>query len=126
MGRVTGIGGIFFKSEKPGEMAKWYEKHLKIVPASDGSGVTFEWLDPKTKETGMTVWSIFPRDTKYFGAGGAGFMVNYRVDNLEELLTELEQSGVAVERGETQEYGSFAWVTDPEGNRIELWQAPKE
>jgi predicted enzyme related to lactoylglutathione lyase len=126
MARVTGIGGIFFKAEKPDEMYQWYEKNLKIARSPDGSGSMFEWLDPETQEKAMTIWSIFPRDTKYFANSTANFMVNYRVDNLDELLEEMRQAGVAIDpKREDHEYGRFAWVTDPDGNRIELWEPPK-
>jgi predicted enzyme related to lactoylglutathione lyase len=74
----------------------------------------------------MTVWAIFPRDTRYFGTGNAGFMINYRVDNLDEMLEELTQAGVTIDpHREDYDYGRFAWIVDPDGNRIELWEPPK-
>jgi predicted enzyme related to lactoylglutathione lyase len=76
---------------------------------------------------GMTVWSLFPEDTKYFNPSGSSFMVNYRVENLDELLKALREEGVEIDpKREDSEYGRFAWITDPEGNRIELWEPPKE
>jgi hypothetical protein len=82
MTRATGVGGIFFKSERPQRIYQWYQENLGIERAPDGSGAMFEWLETSdSKAKGMTVWSIFPRDTKYFGAGEAGFMINYRVDS---------------------------------------------
>ena len=76
---------------------------------------------------GGTAWSIFLRSTKYFGASKASFMVNYRVDNLDGLLEELKKAGVEIDpHREDADYGRFAWIMDPDGNRIELWEAPKE
>jgi predicted enzyme related to lactoylglutathione lyase len=127
MKRVTGIGGIFFKSDDPKKLYEWYETHLGIQREPHGSAM-FEWRelnDPN--QTGTTVWSVFPRDTKYFGASHSSFMINYRVDDLDGLLDELKKKGVEVgPRPEDSEYGRFAWITDPDGNRIELWEPPKK
>ncbi len=73
----------------------------------------------------MTVWSIFPRDTKYFDPSRSGFMINYRVSDLDGLLEALGKEGVQIEHREDYDYGRFAWIMDPEGNRIELWEPPK-
>jgi len=125
MARVTGIGGIFFKSDDPGKMYEWYEKHLGIKRA-DPSSASFEWREADNPEKkGMTVWSIFPRSTKYFDPGTTPFMINYRVDDLDGLLEQLKRDGVEVDpHREDCDYGRFAWVVDPEGNRIELWEPP--
>jgi catechol 2,3-dioxygenase-like lactoylglutathione lyase family enzyme len=72
-----------------------------------------------------TVWSVFPADTRYFEPSAAGFMINYRVEDLDEVLAALRAEGCAVdERIEASEYGRFGWVADPEGNRVELWEPP--
>ncbi len=127
MKRVTGIGGIFFKTQDPQALYQWYEKHLGIPRALDGASATFEWReadDPEGK--GMTVWSIFPRDTKYFDPSAAPFMINYRVDDLDALLAALQEEGVKIDpHREDYDYGRFAWIMDPAGNRIELWEPPK-
>lgn len=126
MKRVTGIGGIFFKADNPRELYKWYEEHLGIQRTHDGSGAIFPWRDAQDNSDAMTVWSIFPRDTQYLGAGTAPFMINYRVDDLDALLEQLKKEGVETDpRREDYAYGRFAWITDPEGNRIELWEPPK-
>ena len=73
----------------------------------------------------MTVWAVFPRDTTYFGAGPQTCMLNYRVDDLDALLTALAADGVTIDpHRENADYGRFAWIVDPEGNRIELWEPP--
>lgn len=127
MKRVTGIGGIFFKSENPGELYRWYEKHLGIQRVPDGSGAIFEWRDVLENKKGMTLWSIFSRGSGYFNPGQSGFMINYRVDDLDALLKELKKDGVEIDpHREDYDYGRFAWIVDPEGNRIELWEPPKE
>jgi predicted enzyme related to lactoylglutathione lyase len=132
MQRVTGIGGIFFKSENPEQMYQWYEKHLGIRRESHGQGAQFEWRELKAADgsepgpEAQTAWSIFPSSTKYFGASKANFMVNYRVEDLDALLEAMKAAGVEVDpKREEAEYGRFAWITDPDGNRIELWEPPK-
>ncbi len=123
--RVTGIGGIFFKAKDPQELGRWYREHLGM--AIEGNMALFAWRGGKDGEVqGHTVWSIFPADTKYFGEDGAAFMVNYRVKDLDRVLAALRAEGVDVApKVEDSEYGRFGWITDPEGNRIELWEPPK-
>lgn len=127
MKRVTGIGGIFFKSRDPERLESWYEKHLGIVAGEDGS-VTFRWREPDDPAAeGCTAWAPFPADTTYFAPSASTWMINYRVDDLDALLAELRREGVVVdERIEEQEYGRFGWAMDPEGNRIELWEPPRK
>ncbi|HEV8194005.1 MAG TPA: VOC family protein [Ktedonobacterales bacterium] len=123
MARVTGIGGIFFKGQNPDELSAWYRKHLDIEV--DGDHVsTFRWREHDEPEhEASTVWSIFPHDTTYFGPGAVPFMINYRVADLDTLLEQLRDEGVQIdERRHDSEYGRFAWIVDPEGHRIELWQ----
>jgi predicted enzyme related to lactoylglutathione lyase len=127
MARVTGIGGIFFKGQNPDELSAWYREHLDLE--IDGDHVsTFRWREHDEPEReASTVWSIFPHDTTYFGPGNASFMINYRVADLDALLEQLRDKGVQIdERREDSEYGRFAWIVDPEGNRIELWQPAPE
>lgn len=119
MKRVTGIGGIFFKAKDPKALGAWYRAHLGI-DVEDWGGASFRWNGP-----GTTVWTPFAADTGYFAPSTAPFMINYRVDDLHALLAVLRDEGVRTE-GDVQEseYGKFAWIVDPEGNKIELWQAP--
>lgn len=127
---VSGIGGIFFKSRDPQKLAEWYSEHLGIdlTPETNAPGAPpnhgFEWREKNdTAKTGTTVWAIFPQTTKYFGAGPQPFMINYRVDDLDPLLAQLRATGVSVDsKIDDEPNGRFAWATDPEGNRFELWQ----
>ncbi|TAE25395.1 MAG: VOC family protein [Candidatus Kapaibacterium sp.] len=122
MKRVTGIGGVFFKAENPAELKNWYEKHLDI-PQSD-YGTTFEWReDANPEKRGTTAWSPFKADSKYFAPSQKEWMINYRVENLVELLNVLQTEGVQIVGDmEEYDYGKFAWILDPEGNKIELWE----
>jgi predicted enzyme related to lactoylglutathione lyase len=126
MARVTGIGGVFLRSQDPKALAAWYAQHLGIK-LNDWGGAAFEWTDEVPPTTGSTAWSIFPADTKYFGpgtpAGPQAVMINYRVDDLDALLAELAAANVPIDPNrENAPYGRFAWITDPDGNRVELWQ----
>lgn len=118
--RVTGIGGLFFKTTDPKKVKEWYKKHLGFN--TDEWGCTFWWKDENGKKC-STQWSPFPDDTKYFGPSKKDFMFNYRVENLVELIKILKLEGVTVV-GEIEEYdyGKFGWILDPEGNKIELWE----
>ena len=126
--RVTGVGGIFFKSDDPDKLYQWYEQHLGIHPRLTAPVPSFEWRDAEDADKkGMTVWSIFPRNTKYFEPSSSPFMINYRVDDLDALLEALKKEGVQIDpHREDYDYGRFAWIMDPDGNRIELWEPPKE
>jgi len=122
MARVTGIGGVFLRARDPKALSQWYADNLG-VKLTDYGGVTFLWTDEVPATTGMTTWSLFPADTKYFGSPTQQAMVNYRVDDLDELLVQLKAAGVTIDpKREDADYGRFAWISDPEGNRIELWQ----
>lgn len=122
MKRVTGIGGLFFKSSNPEKTKEWYKKHLGI--RSGKYGGTFEWRYSEEKEKkGYTAWGPFSEDTKYFEPSDKEFMFNYRVDNLEKLLEVLKEEGVkVVGEIEEYEYGKFGWIMDPDGVKIELWE----
>lgn len=125
MKRVTGVGGIFIKAKDPEAMIAWYRKHLGL-DIQDWGGAVFRWHTPEEpNEHGATVWTIFPASSSYFEPSAAPFMVNYRVENLEELLAVLREEGCEVdEKTESSEFGKFGWVMDPEGNKVELWEPP--
>ena len=122
MARVTGIGGVFIKSRDPKALAAWYAKHLGIQ-LNEWGGAAFQWSDEVPATTGTTAWSVFPEDTKHFGPGNQTAMIDYRVDDLDGLLEQLAAAGVTIDpKREEAGYGKFAWIVDPDGNRVELWQ----
>lgn len=127
MKRVTGIGGIFFKAKNPDQLKQWYSRHLGFPLKEDGD-VSFRWREVDTPQReGRTVWATFPKDTEYFKPSQAPFMINYRVEDLDGLLAQLRKEGVTVDdRVEQYDYGKFGWIMDPEGNRIELWEPPRQ
>ncbi len=120
--KVTGIGGIFFKSEDPKKMRDWYSKNLGLVTNEYGSLFEFRNSEePKNKA--YLQWSPFAANTEYFKPSEKEFMINYRVENLEELVVELKEAGVIIlDEIETYEYGKFVHILDPENNKIELWE----
>jgi len=118
--KVTGIGGLFFKTENPDELKKWYKKHLGFN--TDDWGCTFWWKD-KNGKPASTQWSPFKGDTNYFFPSKKEFMFNYRVENLEKLLIQLKKEGINnIGNVDEYDYGKFAWILDPDGNKIELWE----
>ncbi len=120
MAKAVGIGGIFLKARDPKALAPWYATHFGI-PDQGGGSLGFDGPE----SMGMTVFAHFPLDTKYFGEAAQPAMVNFRVDDLDALLTQLAAAGVRIDpKRDDHEYGKFAWIWDPEGNRVELWQPP--
>ena len=115
MAKALGIGGVFFRSRDTKALAAWYETHL---------GISGFW----NQEAGPTVFAPFPADTDYFPVDRQ-WMLNFRVDDLDALIAQLEAAGIAVEtrpdEWDTPETGRFARIADPEGNQIELWQPPE-
>lgn len=122
MKRVTGIGGIFFKCDDPEQMRSWYNEHLGLDTNAYGATFDFRLSDAPEKK-GQLQWSPFAANTKYFEPSQKEFMINYRVENLVELVEALKKEGVRVlDEIATYEYGSFVHIMDPEGNKIELWE----
>jgi catechol 2,3-dioxygenase-like lactoylglutathione lyase family enzyme len=122
MASVTGIGGVFFKSKRPAELAAWYRDRLG-VPVN-GTSAEFFWSGREQEDGGCTVWAVFEDASTYMEPTVAPFMVNFRVDDLDALLIALKAfKDVWIdERREEYPYGKFAWIRDPDGNRIELWE----
>jgi predicted enzyme related to lactoylglutathione lyase len=123
MAKVTGIGGIFFKtSGDPKALAAWYQQHLGL-PLEEWGGAVLRWPDDTAEDGGLTVWHLAANDSQWFSPSDSSFMINYRVDDLDELLAQLSADGVEVVDGpESHENGKFAWIMDPEGNKVELWE----
>jgi len=126
MGKVTGIGGIFFKTKDVQKTKDWYQKNLGLQ--TDQWGTNFEWKTAQNPaQKGFTQWSPSPTTSKFFGESDQQFMINYRVDNLEELLTELRQAGVTIlDEIESVEYGKFVHILDPDGHKVQLWEPNDE
>ncbi len=125
MKKVTGIGGIFFKCKDPKAVNEWYKTHLGFDTTPYGT--SFEWRDAEdSTQKGLTQWNTFPDQTKYFEPSGKDFMINYRVADLDALIVELKKENVTiVGEVESYDYGKFAHIMDPEGNKIQLWE-PKD
>jgi predicted enzyme related to lactoylglutathione lyase len=123
MARVTGIGGVFFKSTTDHQaLAAWYEQNLGLKLEPWG-GAILSWADDKADDKGLTVWHAAAKDTEWFAPSRASFMINYRVDDMAGMLEQLKRNGVEIVKGpESHENGTFAWVMDPDGNKVELWE----
>ncbi len=124
MAKVTGIGGVFIKApEHTPELAKWYAEHLGFA-LEDWGGAILKWEEDTRDDGGLTVWNVASHDSKWFAPSASTFMINYRVDDLAGLLEQLRAADVEIVGGpESHENGDFAWVMDPAGNKVELWQA---
>lgn len=122
MKKVTGIGGVFFKCKDPKKMTEWYQQHLGLN--TNPYGATFEWYeDAAGEKPAQTQWTPFPQTSTYFEPSSKDFMINYRVENLEALVTMLREEGVTIlDAIETYDYGKFVHILDAEGNKVQLWQ----
>lgn len=121
MERVTGIGGVFFRSGDPERLAAWYEQHLGVTSGLQGDMV---WQ----QEAGPTVWAPFPQDSDYLGPPEQQVMVNFRVRDLDAMLAQLQNAGVSPDGDVVEEagVGRFAHFRDPAGTRFELWEPPDD
>ena len=126
MKRVIGIGGIFFKCKDVDKMNEWYGKHLGLETSAYGTNFEWRHVDDPSKK-GTTVWSPFKDSTKYFEPSAKEFMINYRVENIEYVVEQLKKEGVTIlDDIASYDYGKFVHILDPEGNKIELWEAIDE
>ncbi len=126
-GRALGVGGVFFRSPDPAALGAWYARHLGLNMQSwgDTQGTSFPPAD--MPEHAFTVWSIFQKNTEYFGEKKQGFMFNLVVDDLDKALRRVTLGGAEVlPDREEHDYGKFGWFIDPDGNRVELWEPPTE
>ncbi len=120
MARVVGVGGVFFKSEDPDKLYKWYAEHLGINKTDD-PGVSFMTGD--LPANGFVVWSAFQADTKYFDPAKKQYMFNLIVDDLDGALQQVQSGGAElVGDVEAYDFGRFGWFMDPDGNKVELWE----
>jgi len=123
LAKVTGIGGVFFKTDGDHKaLAQWYGTNLGL-PLEDFGGAVLKWPDDKAEDKGLTVWHLAEKSSDWFAPSTSRFMINYRVDDLTELLEQLTANGVELLQGpESHENGKFAWIMDPDGNKVELWE----
>ena len=120
--KATGIGGIFFFSNNPAQTKEWYAKNLGLEVNEWGSSFEFRNAN-RPQEINYLQWSPFKTGSKYFAPSKKEFMINYRVQNIEALITKLKQNGVTiVDSLEVYDYGKFIHIMDAEGNKIELWE----
>jgi predicted enzyme related to lactoylglutathione lyase len=120
--KVTGIGGIFFFSDNPEKTKEWYSKNLGLEVNQWGSSFEFRNAN-RPDEINYLQWSPFKRGSEYFAPSNKEFMINYRVQNIEELVNKLKENGVTIlDSIETFDYGKFVHIMDAEGNKIELWE----
>ena len=119
-GRITGIGGVFFKAKDPKVLAAWYRDMLGL-PLEAWGGAALRYDAPQHPPA--VVWNAFPASTKYFAPSTGDFMINYAVDDMDALLARLRAKGVEIlKQDDNDENGRFAWILDPEGNKVELWE----
>jgi catechol 2,3-dioxygenase-like lactoylglutathione lyase family enzyme len=118
-GHITGVGGIFFKAKDPKALAAWYRDVLGM-PLQAWGGAKLSYDAPQHPPA--LIWSAFPATTGYFAPSTSEFMINYAVDDMDAFLAKLGTKGVAVLKRSDDPNGRFAWILDPEGNKIELWE----
>ena len=122
MAKITGIGGVFLKSKgDSAALTAWYQKHLGM--SIEYGMAILKWPQDKAEDQGSTVWKVAEKDSDWFSPSSSSFMINYRVDNLDDMIADLRANGVEILQGpESHENGKFAWLMDPEGNKVELWE----
>lgn len=130
MSLIDGIGGAFLFSNNPKVLAEWYRENLGINydESSECNSVYKAFshrdlTDASIKRT--TTWAILRSDSDINGKPRTG-QINYRVKSMNDVLSHLRAKGVKIEKTEDYQYGKFAWVTDPDGNKIELFEEPPE
>ncbi|HEY1016848.1 MAG TPA: VOC family protein [Herpetosiphonaceae bacterium] len=123
MAKITGIGGVFLKCKgDSAALAAWYQQHLGMQ-LEDFGGAILRWPADTAEDGGLTVWSLADKDSEWFSPSESSFMINYRVDDLAELIAQLRAADVTIIGGpESHENGKFAWIMDPDGNKVELWE----
>jgi predicted enzyme related to lactoylglutathione lyase len=118
-GHITGIGGVFFKAKDPKALAAWYRDVLGM-PLEAWGGAMMRYDAPQHPP--VLTWSVFSSTTKYFAPSTSDFMINYAVDDMDAFVARISAKGVEILKRDDSETGRFAWILDPEGNKIELWE----
>ena len=123
MAKITGIGGVFIRSTSDKKaLADWYRDKLGLK-FEDWGGSIINWTDDAKVDGGMTVWSTADADSKWFAPSESSFMINYRIDDMDGMLAQLKEAGVEIIKGPDTDFnGKFAWIMDPDGNKVELWE----
>jgi len=123
MAKITGIGGVFFKARIDKKvLAEWYGRVLGM-PLEVWGAAILRWPDDTAEDKGCTVWSPADNDTDWFSPSSSPFMINFRIDNMDEMLKQLQENLVEIVKGpETHENGRFIWILDLDGNKVELWE----
>jgi predicted enzyme related to lactoylglutathione lyase len=126
-GRAIGVGGIFFRSKDPAHLGSWYAEHLGLQVEAWGTTQGTSFAPANLPDNSFTVWSAFAADTEYFGQSTQAYMINLIVDDLDAALDNVNAGGAQVmEEREEHDFGKFGWFIDPDGNRVELWEPPKQ
>jgi catechol 2,3-dioxygenase-like lactoylglutathione lyase family enzyme len=118
MARVTGLGGIFYKVADAPKTAAWYKEMLGL---GGEWGIAFRWSDDGGEDP-FSLLSAFKEESGYFAPSAERFMINLRVDDLDGMIADLESKGVEILGRQDEDYGNFAWIMDPDGIKLELWQ----
>jgi catechol 2,3-dioxygenase-like lactoylglutathione lyase family enzyme len=118
MGKVTGLGGIFYKVADPAATQAWYKDNLGI---GGDWGASFRWAG-ESGEDPFSLLSPFKQESDYFDPSAAPFMINLRVDDLDSMIADLESKGIEILGRQDEDYGNFAWILDCDGIKVELWQ----
>lgn len=123
MAKVTGIGGVFLKSRSDAKaLAAWYQEHLGMK-LEDFGGAVLNWKEDTASDGGITVWHVAEKDSEWFSPSQSPFMINYRIDDMDGMIRQLGKAGIDLVDGpESHENGRFAWIMDPDGNKVELWE----
>ena len=123
MAKITGIGGVFIKAKTDDkQLREWYRDNLGLE-LSEWGGAALDWPDDKAEDNGVTAWMTAGPDSKWFAPSDSPFMINYRIDNMDEMVAQLNARGVPIHQGpEYHENGAFLWVIDPDNNKVELWE----
>jgi catechol 2,3-dioxygenase-like lactoylglutathione lyase family enzyme len=117
MGRISGLGGVFYKVAEPERTKRWYREVLGV---GGDYGPQFRWAG--AGEEAYSLVSPFDAETDYFAPSYSNFMINFKVDDLDSFAAELEAKGVELLGRQDEEYGKFAWILDCDGIKIELWE----
>ena len=123
MAKVTGIGGVFFKARNDDKaLSSWYQKCMGI-DLEDFGGSILQWQKDTAEDKGLTVWKVAEKNSDWFSPSRSNFMINYRIDDMAGMVERLRDAGVEILEGpESHENGKFAWILDPDGNKVELWE----